>query len=67
MVLKKQQLIQDLIVANSGILSYIFNNLKHFTTYSNLSQLLGILLSNSSNTIAISTSTIIFTIYTSTS
>ena len=65
--LSKQHLIRDLIIADLGASSYIFNDLKHFITYSNLSTLLGISLSNGGDTIATGTSTVAFTALTSTS
>jgi Pol polyprotein len=64
--LNKHQLTKDSIIADSGASSHIFNNLKFFTTYSNLSLPLGISSSNGGDTIATGTGTIAFTALTST-
>ena len=61
LTLREQNLTWDSIIVDTRISSYIFNNLKHFIIYSNLSLPLSISSSNNSNTIATSTSTIAFT------
>jgi hypothetical protein len=64
--LSKQHLTRDSIIADSGASSHIFNDLKHFTTYSDLSLPLGIPSSNGGDTIATGTGTTTFTALTST-